>query len=54
MEMENISFHEEVRSSYLSLANENDHNRWIIIDANVDMETVEEQIWESVREKMEI
>lgn len=43
-EMENTHFHEEVRTAYLSLATKNDHNRWVIIDANVPIDEVEEKI----------
>ncbi len=30
------------------LASANDHDRWVIIDADQDLETVEKQIWERV------
>lgn len=52
MEMENISFHEQVREAYLTLAKANDHERWVVLDANVDMETVEEQIWERAKKDL--
>lgn len=54
MEMENLSFHEEVRAAYRTLANANDHQRWVTIDANTDLETVEKAIWKTVQEKFEI
>lgn len=54
MEMENLAFHEQVREAYKTLADANDHNRWITIDANTDMESVENKIWEKVKEKLEV
>jgi thymidylate kinase len=54
MEMENIGFHEQVREAYLALAKANDHERWAIVDANTEMDRVEEKIWETVKEKMEL
>ncbi len=47
-EMENTSFHDEVRAAYLNLAKKNDHDRWIIIDANKATEAVEKNIWNHV------
>ncbi len=54
MEMENLSFHDQVRAAYKTLADANDHHRWVTIDANTDMETVEQQIWAKVKEKLEV
>ncbi len=47
-EMENVSFHEEVRKAYKTLADKNDHNRWIVINANQGMDEVEKEIWQKV------
>jgi dTMP kinase len=52
MEMENLSFHEEVRKAYEMLAKKNDHDRWVTIDANQDMEKVEREIWENVKQEL--
>lgn len=52
MEMENMSFHEEVRKAYLMLAKKNDHERWILVDGSKDLDTVEKEIWNHVREKL--
>lgn len=54
MEMENLSFHDQVRAAYKTLADANDHHRWVTVDANTDMETVEQQIWAKVKEKLEV
>ncbi|MEP7166691.1 MAG: dTMP kinase [Candidatus Woesebacteria bacterium] len=52
MEMENMSFHEDVRQAYLSLAKVNDHDRWVLIDANKDLADVEKEIWKSVQKQL--
>lgn len=44
-EMENTAFHDEVRQAYLDLAHKNDHERWLIIDANKSLDQVEAAIW---------
>lgn len=49
-EMENLSFHQEVREAYLYLAKQNDHARWMVVDANTTLEAVEEVIWKRVSE----
>lgn len=54
IEMENLSFHEQVRAAYQKLAAANDHNRWVTVDANQDLESVEQLIWSSVQEKLEL
>lgn len=54
IEMENLAFHEQVRDAYKTLATQNDHQRWVSIDANRDLESVEKEIWDKVSEKMEI
>lgn len=54
MEMENLAFHEEVRAAYQALATANDHQRWVQIDANTDLETVEQEIWRHVTAKLSV
>jgi dTMP kinase len=49
LDMEGHQFHTEVREAYLALANKNDHHRWVVIDASVSLEEVEEGIWERVK-----
>lgn len=51
-EMENVDFHKEVREAYLTLAKQNDHQRWCIIDANQSLEEVEVEIWDRVKEEI--
>lgn len=53
-ENENSSFHQQVRDAYLSLAHQNNGNRWVIIDAQKDFEQVSEQIWNAVTERLKI
>lgn len=53
-EMENLKFHDEVRQAYLSLAKQNDHERWVIIDANQKLDEVEKNIWKHVTKSLDI
>lgn len=52
MEMEHSDFHEQVRQAYLTLAKENSHNRWHVIDCTQSLEIVTEQILELIRNKL--
>lgn len=52
-EMENTAFHDEVRAAYLELAHKNDHNRWVIVDANESIDKVEQTIWQKVSEAIQ-
>jgi dTMP kinase len=52
LDMEAEEFHEQVRSAYLELAKNNDHQRWHIIDADHEIEKVEEEIWKVVEKKL--
>lgn len=45
LDMENSDFHKKVRKAYLDLAKENDHKRWILIDATKALEKVENEIY---------
>ncbi len=51
-EMENLSFHEQVRASYLELTKKDTKGRWVVINANKNLEDVEEEIWKKVQEKL--
>lgn len=53
-EMENTSFHDQVRKAYLTLAKTNDHQRWVQIDANASVDKVEKEIWSHVSKALEI
>jgi dTMP kinase len=53
-EMENTSFHDEVRQAYLDLAKKNDHNRWVVIDANKSVDDVEKNIWNHTSKTLDI
>lgn len=50
MEMENITFHENVRQGYLQLAKEDMHHRWKIVNANQPFEAVTADIWKIVQD----
>ena len=51
-EMEAKKFHEQVREAYLDMAKENDHKRWIVIDAAKSIEDVEEAVWREVQARL--
>lgn len=51
-EMENAEFHEQVRQAYLTLAKENSHNRWQIIDCTQSVEAVSDQLWQQLQNKL--
>lgn len=53
-EMENTSFHDEVRKAYLELSEKNDHDRWVVIDANRELDQVEKEIWSKVAKALEV
>jgi dTMP kinase len=46
-ESESLEFHERVRTGYLALARE-DPDRWLVIDATLPPDQVQEAIWERV------
>ncbi len=52
LDMETAEFHEKVRQAYLKLAQENDHKRWVIIDASADVDTVAQSIWHAVKSRI--
>lgn len=52
LDMEKLDFHEKVRAAYLDLAKKNDHDRWYIIDASQNIDTVGEAIWEKIKTKL--
>lgn len=51
-EMEAKKFHEQVRKAYLDMAKQNDHKRWIVIDAAKSIEDVEEAVWKEVQARL--
>jgi len=52
LDMENKKFHDQVRAAYLELAAADEMNRWVVIDADQDVDEVEEAVWAAVEEKM--
>lgn len=54
IDMEAKNFHQLVRDAYLALAKENDHNRWVIVDAEESLEEVEAALWKVLEEKMKL
>ncbi|HYD34668.1 MAG TPA: dTMP kinase [Vitreimonas sp.] len=54
LDMEASEFHQKVREAYLTLAEENKGKRWVTIDANHELDEVEEEIWLQVKNKLKI
>ena len=44
LDMEQVEFHDQVRQGYLKLAQENDRDRWIVVDASKSVEEVHTSI----------
>lgn len=53
-ENENNEFHKQVRDAYLSLAHQNQGNRWVIIDAQKSFDEVSDQIWNVITKRLQI
>lgn len=53
-ELQGMEFHNSVNAAYLQLANEDKTGRWVIVDASVPIEAVEEKIWEVVKKKLKL
>lgn len=49
IDMEALSFHNDVRRAYQEVAAGDTRDRWVTIDASQDPETVEEHIWEEIQ-----
>jgi len=47
LELESLSFHQKVREQYLVIA-QNEAQRYIVLDATMDQETIHGRIWEAV------
>jgi len=52
LDMEAKDFHEKVRAAYLELAKENDHKRWVVIDANRSIDEMEKDIWKTIEKRL--
>lgn len=52
LDLENTKFHQQVRDAYLELANQDQTDRWQIVDASQDIDTVETKIWELVSQRL--
>lgn len=54
IDLENVEFHEQARSSYLQLAKENAQGRWVIVDANQSIEAVAESVWSELTKRLPV
>jgi dTMP kinase len=52
IDSESLEFHEKSRKAYLDIAAKNDHNRWVIIDAEASIDEVHQKIWTAVSAKL--
>lgn len=48
IDIESIEFHQKVRQAYLQLAEEDDGNRWRVVDASRDFTLVEQEVWQTI------
>lgn len=49
LDMESLDFHEKVRKAYLEVAKKDDRDRWTVVDASSDIDTIEEKVWEEIQ-----
>src|SRR3989338_7624523 len=54
LDMETREFHQKVRDAYLTLAQKNDHKRWITIDAEQTIDQIADQVWKGVAKKLNV
>jgi dTMP kinase len=52
LDMEAKEFHLKVREAYLQLAKEDQTGRWVVIDAEKDVDEVADDVWQTVRNKL--
>ncbi len=54
LDMEADGFHQKVKKAYLQLVKEDKSNRWVVINAENDLDTVESEIWKVVSKKLDL
>lgn len=54
LDMEETSFHDQVREAYLTLAKEDESGRWQIIDASQSLEAVTEALWSALAAQLKL
>ncbi len=54
LDMEAKEFHFKVRDAYLELANEDQTGRWVVVNAEKDVDKVADDVWATVKNKLEI
>lgn len=52
IDLESLDFHQQVRSSYLQVADSDTTGRWVTVDANKDIQTVNDQVWQAVEKRL--
>jgi dTMP kinase len=52
LDMEDKEFHLKVRQAYLELAKEDQTGRWVVIDAEKDIDKVAEDVWQTVKKRV--
>lgn len=53
LDLESMEFHQKVRDAYLDMAQKNVSQRWEIIDANQDLPTVTDLVWNAVQKHLD-
>jgi dTMP kinase len=54
LDLEAEEFHENVREAYLNLAKKDSSGRWIVVNAERPLEEVEEELWQKIKEKLDL
>lgn len=54
LDMEADGFHQKVKRAYLQLVKEDKTNRWVVINAENSLDTVESEIWKVVSKKLDL
>lgn len=52
IEREGVPLQKKVVKAYQEVAKQNDHNRWVVIDANKPIEQVQEEVWGVVEKRL--
>ncbi len=54
LDMETKEFHYKVKEAYLKLAESDETGRWAVIDAQKTIDEVDQEVWKTVKEKLDL
>lgn len=54
LDAEDTSFHDKIRQAYLEVAQKDTTGRWVVLDANQDLQSVAQDIWAVVSQKLSL